>query len=360
MTAPIVAHVVQHLRYGGIESLGLEMLAAEGGRGRQIVIALDGDGEAAVGAWPRLAPVADRLRFMGKPEGLAPTLPLRLARLLRRERVEVVQTHHVGPLLYGGVAARLAGARLVHVEHDAWHLDDPGRARLMRRLVRLLRPRLAAVSDGVAGKAGATLGAPVAIVRNGVDLDRFAPGAKTAARAALALADLGDAPLVVCAARLERVKGVDVLIEAMADAPPAATLAIAGDGSERSALEALAEARAPGRVRFLGRIDATPDLFRAGDVGALPSRAEGLPLSLLEAQAAGLPVVATAVGGVADAVDPDTGLLVPADDPVALASALRDALARRGAPSPRPFIAARFGMTAMMDAYARLWSGAAA
>jgi glycosyltransferase involved in cell wall biosynthesis len=360
MTRPVVAHIVQHLRPGGIESLALEMLAAERGRARQIVISLDGTAEEAITAWPRLAPVADRLRFMEKRDGVSPAAPLRLAALLRREGVRVVQTHHVGPLLYGGLAARLAGARLVHVEHDAWHLDDAARARLVRRLVRLLRPRLAAVADGVAQKAQATLGAPVAVVRNGVDLARFAPGAKTDARQALGLGDLGDAPLIVCAARLEPVKGVDVLIEAMAQAPRGAMLAIAGDGSQRGALEALAARCAPGRVRFLGRIDDTPTLFQAGDVGVLPSRAEGLPLSLLEAQAAGLPVIATAVGGVADALDPETGRLVRAEDPAALAAALRDALARPAAASPRAFVAARYGVTAMMDAYARLWAGAPA
>ena len=364
MMRPVVAHVVQHLRPGGIESLALEMLAAEDRRARQIVIALDGTAAEALAAWPRLGPFAPRLRFLGKSDGLAPALPLRLARLLRGEGVTVVQTHHVGPLLYGGVAARLAGARLVHVEHDAWHLEDAARARLVRRLVRLLRPQVAAVSDVVARKAGAALSVPVTVVRNGVDLDRFVPGAKPAARHALGLGDLGDAPLVVCAARLEPVKGVDVLIEAMAAVPSGTTLAIAGDGSQRAALEALAAAHAPGRVRFLGRIDAMPTFFQAGDVGVLPSRAEGLPLSLLEAQAAGLPMIATAVGGVPDAVDPETGCLVPPDAPDRMAGALAQMLAevpaRPSTVSPRRFVAGRYGMSGMMDAYARLWSGAAA
>jgi glycosyltransferase involved in cell wall biosynthesis len=360
MSPPVVAHVVQHLRPGGIESLALEMLRAEGRRARQIVISIDGDHDTAIRAWPRLEPFADRLRFLGKPPGVAPALPLRLARLLRREGVAVVQTHHVGPLLYGGMAARLAGARLVHVEHDAWHLAEARRARLVRGLVRLVRPRLVAVSDVVARAAEPVLGQPLAVIRNGVDLDRFRPSDRAEARGALGLGDLGEAPLVVCGARLEPVKGVDLLIDAMAGLPPAVSLVIAGDGSARPDLERQAARVAPGRVRFLGRIDAMPHLFAAGTVCALPSRAEGLPLSLLEAQAAGCPVVATAVGGVPDAVDPASGRVVSPNDPGALAEGLAGVLAAPAAASPRAFVAGTYGLPRMMDAYADLWAGAVA
>ena len=359
MTVPVVAHVVQHLRPGGIESLALEMLRAEGGRARQIVISLDGDREAALAAWPRLEAFADRLIFLGKPSGVAPALPLSLARLLRREGVSVVQTHHVGPLLYGGLAARLAGARLVHVEHDAWHLTEARRARLVRGLVRLLRPRLVAVADVVARAAAPVLGRPVTVIANGVDLDRFRPCDRAAARLALGLGDLGDAPMVVCGARLEAVKGVDVLIDAMAHLPPPVVLVIAGEGSARVALERQAARVAPGRVRFLGRIDAMPQLFAAGTVCALPSRAEGLPLSLLEAQAAGCPVVATAVGGVPDAVDPASGRVVRPDDSRALAEGLAAVLAAPDAAAPRAFVAERYALPRMMDTYAALWTEAA-
>jgi glycosyltransferase involved in cell wall biosynthesis len=356
MRTPVVAHIVQHLRPGGIESLVLEMLRAGTPGVRQIAVSLDGEAAAAMAAWPRLAPLADRLHFLAKPAGRCPSLPLRLSRLLRAEGVTVVQTHHIGPLLYGGLAARLAGARLVHVEHDAWHLDEPARRRLARGLVGTLRPRLAAVSHTVAERAGVALAGRLRVIPNAVDLDRFRPADRAAARAAL---ELPAGPLLACAARLEPVKGVDVLIDALTRLPPAVTLAVAGEGSAATALAAQAARVAPGRVRFLGRIEAMPALYAAADLTVLPSRAEGLPLSLLEAQAAGCPVVATAVGGVPGAVDPATGRLVPPDDPAALAAAIAETLARPAGSSPRAFVAARHALPDMMAAYARLWSDAA-
>jgi Glycosyltransferase len=184
------------------------------------------------------------------------------------------------------------------------------------------------------------------------------PGDRAAARATLGLGDLEGRGLVVCAARLEAVKGVDVLVDTT-PALPGTVLAVAADGSERAAQERRAEARAPGRVRFLGRVDDMPTLWRAGDVAALPSRAEGLPLALLEAQASGLPAVATAVGGMPDAVDPATGAVVPPEDPAALAAALASRLAAPPGVSPRDFVARTYALGPMMDAYARLWSGEA-
>lgn len=352
----VVAQVVQHLRPGGIESLVLGMLEAEASTGtRQIALSLEGEAGAAAAAWPRIVPLADRVLFLGKRAGVDLRLVPRLAGLFRARRVACVQTHHEGPLLYAGLAARLAGARLVHVEHDAWHLADRRAARRTARLLRVLRPARVAVSGAVAEAAERATGLSFRVIANAVDADRFAPGNRAAAKAALGLAPAG--PLVVAAARLEPVKGIDILIEAMAHLP-GVRLAVAGEGSARARLEARAAALAPGRVTFLGRVDDMPALFRAGDVFALPSRSEGLPLALLEAQAAGCPAVAADVGAVASALDPATGRLVPPEAPGALAAALADRLAAPPAVSPRRFVAERFSHPAMLAAYGRLWAGA--
>jgi glycosyltransferase involved in cell wall biosynthesis len=156
-----------------------------------------------------------------------------------------------------------------------------------------------------------------------------------------------------------------VLLEALAQAPlrdTSLTLWIAGEGPERSALESRAAALGvAARVRFLGRREDKADLLAACDLLVLPSRREGLGVAALEAMACGRAVVASRVGGLADAVVHErTGLLVAPEDPDALAAALarltRDAglRARLGAAGPGR-IAEGFSAAQMCDAYARLY-----
>jgi glycosyltransferase involved in cell wall biosynthesis len=194
----------------------------------------------------------------------------------------------------------------------------------------------------------AALGTAPRIVLNGVDTARFAPRDGAGARAALGLP--ASAPVIGIAARLERVKGVDLAIAAL-PAVPGAVLAVAGQGAEAGALGALAAALGVGeRVRFLGLVEDMPGFYAACDVVCLPSRNEGLPLAALEAQSCGVPVVAARVGGMEAACDPTSARLVPAEAPDALGAALAEALAapRR---DPRPFVL----RTASLDAAARAY-----
>ncbi len=136
---------------------------------------------------------------------------------------------------------------------------------------------------------------------------------------------------VVFAGRLSAEKGVDVLIEAAAALPSGVPVDIAGDGPARPALEELAARRAPGRIRFHGRLDKATlhGLVRRAAVAAVPSRwHENQPMAVLEAMACGVPVVGTDLGGLPELiVDGVDGAVVPADDPAALAEALRQVLA---------------------------------
>jgi glycosyltransferase involved in cell wall biosynthesis len=134
-----------------------------------------------------------------------------------------------------------------------------------------------------------------------------------------------DAPLVMTVGRLVPVKGFDVLARAAAMLQTAgARVVIVGEGPERARL-----AGAP-RVELIGSRDDAAALLAAGDVVVSSSRSEGFPQTLIHAMAAGLPVVATDVGGTAEIVVHDhTGLLVPADDPAALARAIDALLADR-------------------------------
>ncbi|WP_084955804.1 glycosyltransferase [Thermoactinospora rubra] len=166
------------------------------------------------------------------------------------------------------------------------------------------------------------------VVRNGVDLDWFHPAdeeARERARRGFGLP--GNAPLAVCVGRVTRQKGQDVLLRAWQQVRrecPAALLAIVGDGDMRHDLERLA---VPGAGFYPPVGDVRP-WYAAADVVVLPSRWEGLPLTVLEALASGRPVVATAVPGLAEVVTPDVGALVPAEAVEALAAELAVRLAQ--------------------------------
>jgi glycosyltransferase involved in cell wall biosynthesis len=171
------------------------------------------------------------------------------------------------------------------------------------------------------GRAAGVHG-PYEVVQNGVDLDRFRPAdelARAAARMQLGLPM--TAPLVVCAGRLTRQKGQDVLLDAwprIRRQCPDARLALVGDGDLRPVLEATG---GPG-VTFAGAVDDVRQWLAAADVVVLPSRWEGLSLTVLEAFATGRPVVVSDVPGLAEVTSPDVGARVPAGDPVALAAAV--------------------------------------
>ncbi|HZS35594.1 MAG TPA: glycosyltransferase [Polyangia bacterium] len=184
--------------------------------------------------------------------------------------------------------------------------------------------QLAARADLVyVARALAVDGAPGRVVPMGVDVEAFRGGARDSERARLNL----DGFAILYIGRLSREKGVDLLLAAL---PDGATLLIAGDGPERASLERAARERGfasdPPRVRFLGEVRgaARRDLFAACDALAVPSREDGAPTVIREALAAGLPVIATRVGGVPELVtDGETALLCDPDP-----SGIRTALVR--------------------------------
>ncbi|MFN8543167.1 MAG: glycosyltransferase [Candidatus Binatia bacterium] len=167
--------------------------------------------------------------------------------------------------------------------------------------------------------------ARILFIPNGVDVERFSEQVAPAARAR---------PYVLAVGRLDRQKGFDLLVEAMARlgaAGGAPDLLLAGDGPGRSALEAQVARLALGeRVHFAGAVgaDEVAALYRAALLVAAPSRWEGLPLVCLEALACGAPIVAANVDGMSDVVVHDeTGVLVPPEDVDALAAAITALLA---------------------------------
>ena len=290
-------------------------------------------------AWPR---GAERLFYRGgAPEALARSplawlqappfvLRLLLAAARRAAGWDALVSHWLLPA--GLVGLAVAGGRPhLAVAHSAdVHLLGrlgPAAGPLARAFARpgthlcftttALRAAFAALAPAAQGALVAPMGVESAALR-------FA-GGRARARAQLGLPD--DAVVALCLGRLVPVKGVDVLLHAVRDLA-GVTLLVAGDGPERRRLQAAA-----GReVRFLGAVGgvARARALAAADLLCLPSRVlrggrtEGAPTAILEAQAVGLPVVASRVGGVGDLVrEGEDGLLVPADDPEALRAALR-------------------------------------
>lgn len=214
-----------------------------------------------------------------------------------------------------------------------------------------MKPRRIAVSSVVADQVAAVLGRVGQIViPNGVDLDRFSKGDKLKARQAFLLPE--DVVIIGSVGRLETVKGHDLLIEALSHLPASFHVAIAGTGSNAEALIDRAHDLGVGdRVHLLGRVDAPEQLYPAFDVFCLPSRAEGFPRALIEAQAADLSVVAFNVGGVREATCSRTGILVDQGDIKALAWALQTRLSKPPSGSPRHFVEPQFSNQRMADRY---------
>lgn len=351
----VSVHIVQRMAPGGIETLVLDLAS----RDPEIrILSLEGDAEALIAAWPELGALADRFTALGKMPGAKPALVRTVATALTRLGAASVVVHHLGPLVYGGLAARIARVPVcVHVEHDGWHYRSRSHARLGRLMQRLVRPRRVAVSQSTAETAGLTLAAePVAIVPNGVDLGRFVPGDREAARAALGLPS--GVTLIGSLGRLAKVKGHDVLIEAVGYLPGDWHVAIAGDGDMLEGLKRQAATLdLSDRIHFLGHQDRPERVYPAFDIFCLPSRAEGFPRALIEAQACDIPVVASDVGGVREAVCPNTGRLVIPEHPMRLALALVAAVERPSGESPRSFVDPVFSLERTAAAYRSLADG---
>ena len=184
----------------------------------------------------------------------------------------------------------------------------------------------------------------VRVIYGGVDPNAFSSGSKLDARIRLGLAP-DTAPVVLFIGRLEKVKGIDVLIDAcsiLAKSGVRFQAQIIGHGPLAGALQSQIDWLGLGeQVKLLGPKPQAdlPDWYRAADVFVLPSHSEGVPNVLLEATACGTPCVATRVGGVPEISDRGDIRMVPSADPVALAGAIREVLASRG--QPRDFPAPR-------------------
>ena len=350
-----VIQVVQHLSPGGIEVMALELKKINQKYSRVLILSLEGESNHAIAQWPRLKEMSDELIFMNKKPGIDPTLIPKLINLFKKEKATAIHTHHIGPLLYAGIAARLAGIKYrVHTEHDTWHLEDKKRRHVQKLALCLSNPQLTADASIVADSMRAHLNRhDIHIIKNGIDVSRFIPGNSSQARIKLQLPT--DKVIVGSSGRLEEVKGHKVLIDAMSHLHKNIHLVIAGNGSLHDELIRQAkDLNLIDRIHFIGHIDDMPTFYQALDVFCLPSFLEGMPLAPLEAQACGIPAVITDTGGASEALSDDTGELVPPGNSEALSEALRTVLLRKKRISPRSFVETNGNAKVMAKAYAEL------
>lgn len=249
---------------------------------------------------------------------------LRLYRHIRRTRPTILHTSLFHANLPGRILGRLAGVLSIICSERTMAMESEWRYRVNRWTIGLV-DSVVVVSANVRDFCLSHIGLPadkLVVIYNGVDLPNNRLALQEESRAELGLPL--DVPIVGAVSRLDPVKGVDVLLQAFASVEDA-HLAIVGDGPERVPLAVLADdLGVSNRIHWAGHRRDVPRLLPAFDLFVQPSLHEGLPNAVLEAMAAGLPVVATAVGGTPEVVDDEvTGFLVPPRDPQALAQGLR-------------------------------------
>jgi len=361
----------------------LHLRASGGVYGAERVIATLAAEQVRLGLEPHVAclergdrgPFFEALRASGIPAhaipdrgGFHPAGVVRLVQLVRRLAPDVVHSHgYKTDVLVAPLAVAPSRPRLVATNHN-W-IGDTAAVRVYERLDALALRAFDAVV-AVSRQVGEDLLAAgirrAIVIPNGICRPPSRHGAQERLRDALGL--LRGTPVVGFVGRLAPEKALSDLLDAAAAGPLARVhFVLVGDGPARGEVEAGVRARTlAGRVHLLGRRDDVEALLPELDALVLPSRREGTPLVILEAMAAGIPPIATHVGGVPDVVeDGRTGILVPPGDPAALAEAIRrvvddPGLRRRLAEAGRHAARTRFSAGAMAARYLDVYRGVGA
>lgn len=357
MMAKHVVHISLGTEVGGMEKLLVEFARlTDRSRYKLSFVSLQKRGN--------LAPIIESHRWpviaMDKREGLKPKLVFQLARMLRRIKPDVVHTHNTAAYVYGVLAAAIVRVPcIIHTRHGQRFDSSRRQTRVFRELSRWV-DRVVTVS---ADSAQLTIEEGIAVEKtqtifNGVDLERFS------------VVPRRPCGKVVVVARLSPEKDIASLIQAIDIARQRGSrlrLEIVGDGSERRRLEELSDSLQLGeQIQFHGVRDDIPEILAAASMFVLPSVTEGISLTLLEAMASGLPVIACNVGGNPEVVaDGRTGILVPPRDPAAIAEAMQrlhqsESLSRQLGLEGRARVDAKFCIRRMVRAYESLYSSEAA
>jgi glycosyltransferase involved in cell wall biosynthesis len=281
---------------------------------------------------------------------------------IRQDKIDIVHTHGYKADLYGFAAARLEKKPVVATCHN-W-LDGDAALSIYNRLDRMVLKKfnaIAAVSEAVGAKlkeAGVE-GDRISTVANGIDVDRFSGLASQPRLEARATAVVG------MVGRLDLQKGFEFLLPAIAELRkefPGIKLVVAGEGPDRAAIaKMISDLSLQSSVELLGQCGDMPSVYAGIDIFVLPSLNEGLPMTVLEAMAAGKPVIATRVGAIPSVLKQgETGLLVNPADRNELREALRALLshpdmAKRLATNGNTWVRQEYTSAAMAARYQEIY-----
>lgn len=357
-----VLQVVLGLTPGGTERLVLELVRRLRATSPMAVCCLD-----ARGAWgEELAREGIEVTALARQKGFHPSLGRHIAEAARRHRASVIHAHHYSPFVYSSLS-RLWGSAVPVVFTEHGRLSDKGPS-FKRRLANAVLARGARRVYTVSRELGEHLAAEgfpksrLGVIYNGIDVGALpTPEHRREIRARLGVS--GNILVVGTIARLDPVKDLGTLIHAVriASEQVPVHLVVVGEGTERSRLETTArDAGITSCVTFLGHRDDARQWLAGCDVYVNSSISEGISLTILEAMAAGLPVLVTRVGGTPEIVDESCGWLVPPRDARTLATILvqsggnPDALGDR-ATAARLQVERRFTIERMVQDYAHVY-----
>ena len=370
--APLVVHIIHRLQIGGMEN-GLVNLInrTSEARYRHAIVCLTESTDFC----ERIARKDVEIVALNKRDGKDPAIYRRVWRLLRRLQPAIVHTRNL-PTIDMASTAVVAGVRhRVHGEHgrDSFEVDGGNRKyNLMRRVISPAVSRYVTVSRDLEVWLRDVVGAPARKVRqiyNGVDCAMFQPAQN--GRTPLPIDGFADDDSIIfgTVGRMQSVKDQPTLARAFVrlhglagDDGHRMRLVLIGDGPLRAEAQAILDQAGLGRQAWVpGARNDVRDLLKALDVFVLPSIAEGICNTILEAMASGLPVIATAVGGNPELVfEGETGALVPPSEPEAMAASMlgyvtNPALARQHGATGRRRAETAFDLNVMVENYLGLY-----
>jgi len=342
---PTVCQILHSLRMGGAEVLAARLARQLADRHRFVFVCLDELGKLG----QDLQAEGFRIEVLTRRPGIDWRSSFRLARFLRREQVDLVHAHQYTPYFYSNLA-RFFYRRpaILFTEHGRHFPDYPRRKRMaVNRLFLKSCDRVIGVGEAVREALISNEGIcpeRIKVIYNGVDLAPFQDGTQEREVVRRELGLEAGSLVILQVARLDYLKdhGTAIrTIDRVLQKCPRARLVLVGDGPEEPQIRELVRQRGlEPHVQFLGLRTDVARLLEAADIFLLTSISEGIPLTLIEAMAAGVPIVATRVGGIGEVVaDGSTGLLAPSGDDSSLAqqilrlsenAALRQALGAEG------------------------------